>query len=448
MMRARFQFLDVYLGDTLVGRLSKTGDIVQFLGDASYLENPHRPTFSLSYNSLDEITGDADTREIFTKSGTRWTRALGTVPAFFENLLPEGALLNWLANQRQVSTHDSFELLAATGQSLPGALVIQPSDIAHLGARLERHAAALEEGSRRDVLATPVAAPIEGAFSLAGQQMKLALSMVEKGQRYTLKTHAATGQEIVAKLPSFTRRDTVEVEYAGMRLAQLAHVNVPDFWLERTDTLDIDGIERLCPSGCFLAVARFDRVAGQAPIHIEDWCQVNGRRPKDKYGPESAYITALKAIHAYSPDQYDDAAQFFRRQVVNVMMGNTDAHLKNFSFIYPDGRYPRLSPAYDMAPVIAYLGTGLYALNEQVEKMYQNMTIDDFLRVAKAARFAPRAVEREIKQTLERIHEAWPAALKDLPISEDLRMKIQARIDGITLVKSACSARATQACAD
>src|SRR5260364_3183 len=71
MMSVRFQFLDVYLGATLVGRLSKTGDIVQFLGDESYLENPHRPTLSLSYNSLDEITGDADTREIFTKSGTR-----------------------------------------------------------------------------------------------------------------------------------------------------------------------------------------------------------------------------------------------------------------------------------------------------------------------------------------------------------------------------------------
>src|SRR5260363_70148 len=153
------------------------GRYCAILGDESYLENPHRPTLSLSYNSLDEITGDADTREIFTKSGTRWTRSLGAVPAFFENLLPEGALLDWIADQRQVSTHDAFELLAATGSSLPGALVIRPSDIERLGARLERHAAALQEGGRRDVVATPVAAPVEGAFSLAGQQMKLALSM-------------------------------------------------------------------------------------------------------------------------------------------------------------------------------------------------------------------------------------------------------------------------------
>src|SRR5260364_485872 len=108
MMSVRFQFLDVYLGATLVGRLSKTGDIVQFLGDESYLENPHRPTLSLSYNSLDEFTGDADTREIFTKSGPRWTRSLGAVPAFFEDLLREGALLDWLAERRQVSTHDAF----------------------------------------------------------------------------------------------------------------------------------------------------------------------------------------------------------------------------------------------------------------------------------------------------------------------------------------------------
>src|SRR5260364_166223 len=49
------------------------------------------------------------------------------------------------------------------------------------------------------------------------------------------------------------------------------------------------------------------------------------------------------------------------------------------------GRSPRLSPAYDMVPVIAYLGAGRYALNEEVEKMYQSMSLDDFLRVAKAA---------------------------------------------------------------
>src|SRR5260363_379709 len=95
-----------------------------------------------------------------------------------------------------------------------------------------------------------------------------------EGPALHLKTHADTGQEIVAKLPSLTRRDSVEVEYAGMRLARLAHVDVPDFWIERTDTLDIGGIEQLCPSDYFLAVARFDRVAGQSPVHIEDWCQV------------------------------------------------------------------------------------------------------------------------------------------------------------------------------
>src|SRR5260364_153927 len=119
----------------------------------------------------------------------------------------------------------------------------------------------------------------------------------------------------------------------------------------------------------------------------------------------------------------------------------TGAHLKNFSFIYPDGRYPRLSPAYDMVPEIAYLGAGRYALNEEVEKMYQSMSLDDFLRVAKAAHFAPRAVAREIRQTLERICDVWPAALKDLPVPDELRMKILARIDGIALLRSALPRR-------
>jgi len=117
-------------------------------------------------------------------------------------------------------------------------------------------------------------------------------------------------------------------------------------------------------------------------------------------------------------------------------MGNTDAHLKNFSFIYPDGRLPRLSPAYDMVPIIAYLGDGRYALNEKVEAMFQQMTAEDFTRVAQAAGFAPKAVAKEVKRAVEQIQDAWPALLADLPIEEGLREKISVRLDTLPLARS------------
>ena len=424
------QFLDVLIGNVLVGRLSKMGDMVQFLGEESYFANPNRPTISLSYNSLHPTQGDKITREIMGTKGTVWTRAIRGVPAFFHNLLPEGALLDWIAAKRGVSTDNHFELLAATGDDLPGALRIRPTD--------PNTAASLGIDGNQDLDSViDTAAPMEGAFSLAGQQMKLAVSIIEKGKRYTLRTKGICGQEIIAKLPSFQRGDIVQNEFAGMRLAELAGVEVAPYWMESTEALDVKEIDKLCPQGQFLAVERFDRPIDGPAVHTEDWCQVNGRRPMEKYAQEKPYIKALQAIHAYSPNRFVDAEQFFRRQVANVLMGNSDAHLKNFSFIYPDGRFPRLSKAYDMVPIIAYLGTGQYILNEKIEGAYQKLTIEDFVAVGRAAGFAPRATARTVRDTIELIQEAWPKTLPDLPICEVLSKQILNRIDQITLVKSA-----------
>lgn len=437
MSAIHLQFLDVFLGEVLVGRLSRAGDVVQFLGEAEYLDDPHRPTLSLAYNSLDPLHGEAITRKTFTQPGTQWTRALGRMPAFFENLLPEGALRDLLAKARGVGVDDQFDLLAATGRSLPGALVVRPSDLSELGTRLGVHADSLLRTTEHDpAIADVVAQPLDGGFSLAGQQMKLAMSMVEKGHRYTLKTRHSEGLEIIAKLPSANRLNVVETEFAGMSLARAAGVDVPDFWMEDTGVLDVPEITGAWPNGKFLAITRFDRPQGKAPVHMEDWCQINGRRARDKYAPEDAFVQGLAAIHAYAPERFDDARQFMRRQVANVLMGNSDAHLKNFSFIYPDGRHPQLSPAYDMVPLIAYLHSGQFGLNEHIEKQYQRMTVEDFKRVGFAAGFAPKAIEKEVRATVERIRDEWPKILPELPIDDALRATIQERIDSMDLVKS------------
>jgi len=449
------QFLDVYLGDILVGRLSRAGDVIQFLGEPEYLDNPMRPTLSLSMNSLDPAQGDTITRRVFTEPGTQWTRAVGRLPAFFENLLPEGALRTLLARERGVGTDQQFDLLAATGHSLPGAVSARPSREEQLGAQsasMQAHAAGLRARSGRpnsDPAAylphfASIDAPMETGFSLAGQQMKLAMSMDPDSRRYTLKARDARGVEIIAKLPSVERMDVVEIEFAGMRLAQAAGVQTPKFWMEDASRLDVSNAAALCPGGRFLAIERFDRPQGRPAVHMEDWAQLTGRRPAEKYAKEEAFVMGLRALRQYSPDRFADAQEFIRRQVANVLMGNTDAHLKNFSFIYPDGRLPRLSPAYDMVPIIAYLGDGRYALNEKVEAMFQQMTAEDFTRVAQAAGFAPKAVAKEVKRAVEQIQDAWPALLADLPIEESLREKIRVRLDFLPLARGVSPANAVR----
>jgi serine/threonine-protein kinase HipA len=437
MSRREIKFLDILLGDELVGRLSKMGDVIQFLGEPEYLENRDRPTLSLSMNGLDPLHGDEATRRAFGEAGTQWTRSIGRLPAFFENLLPEGALREMLAQARGVSVDDQFELLAACGGSLTGAVVARPSSQEELDfGHGQAHVKGLM-GADDEACWSPVKKPMTTGFSLAGQQMKLAVSMDPGTRRYTLKTQDARGVDIVAKMPSREHPQAVELEFSGLSLAHAAGVNTPPFWMDDATRLDVPNIKTMCPGGSFLAIERFDRPHGGKghSIHIEDWCQLTGRRPMEKYAPEWAFVLGLRALRAYSPERFSDAQEFIRRQVVNVLMGNTDAHLKNFSMLYKDGRHPSLSPAYDLVPIIAYLGDGRYALNEKVEEMFQKMRVADFERVGHAAGFAPKAVAKEVRETVERVRATWPSLLRELPLDPKVSRKIEQRLDNLPLVK-------------
>merc|ERR1712023_538176 len=82
------------------------------------------------------------------------------------------------------------------------------------------------------------------------------------------------------------------------------------------------------------AIKRFDRANGQA-IHIEDFAQVFGVYPQDKYKKASMRnIAQVIGIEG----QNEDIAEFTRRLVFNTLIGNADMHLKNWSVIYKDKR--------------------------------------------------------------------------------------------------------------
>jgi serine/threonine-protein kinase HipA len=55
--------------------------------------------------------------------------------------------------------------------------------------------------------------------------------------------------------------------------------------------------------------------------------------------------------------------EFVRRIVFSAAIGNTDMHLKNWTLLYPDGRTPKLSPAYDLVSTIAYIDDFTMALS-------------------------------------------------------------------------------------
>ncbi len=422
------KFLAIYLNEIRIGFLSQFGDIYQFFADEAYLTNPNRPTLSLAYNvrGNDELT-----RQLLTEPATVLTRGVGRLPPFFNNLLPEGPLREWLAAQRHTTVHDGLELLAAAGNNLPGAVIIRtemPVESARLKHYIDKKKASIQA----------IEEPVADAFSLAGVQFKLALSALDDNKRYTVHLEPGVdGEPIIGKFPSAQRSDMVYTEFAGMALTRIAGIETADCWLAPLAALD-QGLHKVQqPIGQeFLAVRRFDRTAEGGRVHIEDFCQVLSMAPERKYGKQADYETlAAILLHAAAHGEQQVEA-YVRRQVVNTLLGNSDAHLKNFSLIYRDGCTPELAPAYDQVPVFLYFDESLnLSVNKKIDAVLSAQTLQTYRALYKQLNLSVSLASKIVVDTVERCLTLWPQAMRHLPLTLDQRLKIEHRITHLPLVQ-------------
>lgn len=361
--------------------------------------NEARPTFSLITNPVFPKAA-----EIMAKP---WVKRQKLHPVL-SNLLPEGALRGYLAQALKTHTDNEFELFAYLGQDLPGALIataIEPSAIPGY---------VLDETAK----ASAVKAPAQGEkkrFSLAGVQMKF--SMREKDGRYQIAESGALGDWII-KTPSTTHKHVPLNEYTAMHLAKLAGVTIPDIRLVEMDKLDQLPAINLPNEEYAFAIRRFDREDGLR-IHMEDFAQILVKYPQDKYRSAN-YQQIGKILYDYSEDSLGDVQQFARRLLVNILLANGDAHLKNWSVIYPDTVTPSLSPAYDIVTTRVYMGDEReFALNLGKRKDWYATSLEQFEYWAGKADIPWRAIRPHLLDTLEKARSLWPDALKDLPMDDE-----------------------------
>lgn len=423
------KFLAIYLNETRVGFLSQFGDIYQFLADDSYLAKPNRPTLSLAYTVLGN---DRLTRQLLTEPATILTRGFGRLPPFFDNLLPEGALREWLAAERHIALNDGLELLAAAGNNLPGAVIVRPE--------LPAESVKLKHSTNKKnaLQSQGVEAPLVDAFSLAGVQFKLALSALDGNQRYTMHfEEGIDGEPIIGKFPAAQRSDMVYTEFSGMELTRVAGIETADCWLAPITALDKRSQVKTQSSlgKEFLAVRRFDRKAGGGRVHIEDFCQVLSMAPERKYGKPADYETLAAILLRAAADGEQQVEAYIRRQVVNTLLGNTDAHLKNFSLIYRNGCSPELAPAYDQVPVFLYFDeTPTLAINKKIDAILTAQTLKTYRELFKQLGLSPALAAQIVKDTVERCLALWPEAMRHLPLTVKQRHKIEHRINHLPLV--------------
>jgi serine/threonine-protein kinase HipA len=389
--------LAVELSGRRIGVINRLGgDRHLFSFEQDYIDDTTRPTLSLSFKSA---AGGLVTA----------VRPTGRkLPPFFSNLLPEGHLREYLAAKAGVKPEREFFLLAILGSDLAGAVTVRPLDreghnVTQDSADEDRD----DERRRRDVL----------RFSLAGVQLKFS-AVREAHGGLTIPAHGVGGSWIV-KLPSSRFPAVPENEFVMLALARAAGIHVPPNRL--VPVADVQGlppdVARL--HGSALAIERFDR-EGTRRIHMEDFAQVFGLFPDDKYERRS-YANIAAVLWAETGDV--GTYEFVRRLVFSVLIGNADMHLKNWSLLYPDGRTPVLSPAYDFVATLPYIRADSLALTFGGSRGLDGITVDQVRRFADTSRLPMKPVWDIVRETVERTLQAWKALdHKDLLPGETLAL--------------------------
>jgi serine/threonine-protein kinase HipA len=405
------------LGDTLVGYLTHYPDEKSlFVFDEGYVNRgPSRPVMSLLFaRPGDEVATEALMR------GDKHRISHVKLPSFFSNLLPEGGMRRQVAAALKVHEDREFDLLKVLGGDLPGSLVATPADTPN-------DMLAMHKGGQW--AAAPALAD-EIKFSLAGVQLKF--SLLREGDRFSVPLSGGLGNYIL-KPPTATFEALPRNEYAMMLLAREVGIDTPDVMLVPVANVDSRLAGHLAAEKHAYAVRRFDRTAN-GRVHIEDLAQALGARPTEKYGFTN-YETLARVLMAYSERGFEDVLEMTRRLAFNLVMGNGDAHIKNWSLIYNNPTRPRLAPAYDLVATIAYTkNDDTVAMNMGGVKRFAEITMDTFRRFAERIGMPENLVVDTAAETIDEIRRHWEAIADEASLPDWMVEKIRAHHGGLQLV--------------
>lgn len=387
--------LDGGRGAVRVGTLVRDGDgAVSFTVAEAYLRDPMRPLLSLGWY---DPNADAGTRDRLGSRGDK-IGLHGTLPPWFAGLLPEGALRTLVLSEMGPGDHDQFDVLTRLGADLPGAVLVVPETQAPASA------GPLDLGSVAGFRAVRPDGVVK--FSLAGIQLKFSAN--PDGERLTVPGRDATGRCIL-KVGSERFPALPEAEHGAMQLARMIGVDTAPCRLVARAAVEGVPDALLAHGEQVLVVDRFDRTAEGGRVHIEDAAQILGAIGDRKYTMATTE-TVLNMVSRFSTDRRADIAEAVRRVVADVLLGNGDNHLKNWSFRFPGPGQVRLSPAYDIVPTIFFVPGDTLALRFVQTHQFEAVNLRRFERVARFLQLDPRWVAREVRTAVTRALDLWPGA--------------------------------------
>jgi serine/threonine-protein kinase HipA len=309
------------------------------------------------------------------------------VHPFFEQLGPEGWLREKQARVGHIKEEDDFGLLLRYGADCIGAV----------GVRRPKGAPDQNPALVAEATANP-------GRTVSGVQRKL-LVIKEQGKESFAPAGPQGLAPYIAKFDSESKRTDRLVRNESLSLrwsaALLGEDEVTEFVIGPVSVVNETA----------LVVTRFDRKPDGAKLRLEDFtqilCKPRGRDFAGKY--DATYEDVARVIKEHSTRPEIDLARFFRRLIVFALVGNCDAHLKNFSLLETDAGL-RLSPAYDIVNTALYDGFDQnIALSIDGKKPNLDQVTEKLLRKFGLSIGVPeRAVDQAFEELRTRVKRAAP----------------------------------------
>jgi len=388
----------VWLYERHVGNITLSKGVMRFQFNNSYIQDADHAVLGLTF--------EEDLEAIY--------RSQVRLPPWFSNLLPEGHLRQWIAQDIGTPENRELELLLKVGHDLPGAVRIAEADAEQPTFNM----------SKREIETNAHNSTAEKVwrFSLAGVVLKF--SMLNVGERFTSPAVGEKGGDWIVKLPSQRYENVPLNEFSIMKLAGLVGIDVPDVRLVHRDLLS-DIPDNLWPASeeNAYAIRRFDRSPARDLIHMEDLAQVRGFYPEKKYKGTFETIAAL----VYRSGDIESLREFSRRLTFNYLIGNGDAHLKNWSLLYKNPRKPTLSPAYDLVATTIYtpiqenLDLGLKFAKS---RRFESVKLENFERLERKVGAIGAGLRELAEETVHKTLSAWPIISEELKKASLLQKEI------------------------
>lgn len=265
----------------------------------------------------------------------------------FEMHLPEGYLLSVIKKHfSKITATDDFGLLNILAPSVRGRVTYQGSQ--------EKSISAL---SLSDVLhgqSENLFQSLVERFALSSPLSGVQPKVLAKVQDKATLMH----EDVIIKAWGDDYPELALNEYLCMTAVKLAGIPVPEFYLSDDERLFV--------------MKRFDVLETGTALGFEDMCVLQAKRRDDKYN--GSYEQLAKTIKTFVSPEHKQASlnQFFKMMVMNHLLQNGDAHLKNFGVIYDGPDNIKLAPAYDVVCTTAYVPQDMTALTMQGTKRWQN----------------------------------------------------------------------------